>query len=75
MTDRELRGDGMENRTRGNAEELKGKVRGDAGDALDSREHHIKGRFEQARGKVRKGIGKVQQKLGRNDDVDRDSRR
>jgi uncharacterized protein YjbJ (UPF0337 family) len=75
MTDRDVRRDGMENRVRGNAEELKGKVRGDAGDALDSREHHVEGRFEQASRKVRKGIAKVQQELGTNDDVDRESRR
>jgi uncharacterized protein YjbJ (UPF0337 family) len=76
MTDRKkMRRKGMENTVRGRAEELKGKVRGDAGDLLDDREQHLKGRLEEAKGKVRKGVGRVQQDLGTEDDIDRDMRR
>ena len=75
MANRKMQRDGTENRMRGRAEELKGKIRGDVGDLLDNREQHTKGRLEQAKGKVRKGVGRIQQDLGRDDDVDRDMRR
>jgi uncharacterized protein YjbJ (UPF0337 family) len=75
MPNRKMQRDGTENRIRGRAEELKGKVRGDAGDLLDDREQHLKGRVEQVKGKVRKGVGRMQQDLGRDDDIDRDMRR
>jgi uncharacterized protein YjbJ (UPF0337 family) len=75
MANRKMRRDGMENQIRGNAEELKGKVRGDVGDLTDNRDQHAKGRLEQAKGKVRKGVGRIQEDLGRDDDVDRDIRR
>lgn len=75
MANRKMQRDGMENRIRGGAEELKGKLRGDAGDLVDNREQHLKGRLEQAKGKVRKGVGRIQQDLGRDDDVDREMRR
>jgi uncharacterized protein YjbJ (UPF0337 family) len=37
---------------------MKGKVRGDLGDATDNTSEHIKGRAEQLEGKVQKNFGK-----------------
>jgi uncharacterized protein YjbJ (UPF0337 family) len=71
MADRNMRRDGAKNRAKGRVEELKGKVRGDIGDALDNREQHLKGRAEELRGKVRKGIGELQEDLSRDIDSDR----
>jgi uncharacterized protein YjbJ (UPF0337 family) len=75
MPKRNMQRDGTENRVRGRAEEMKGKIRGDTGDLLDDREQHIKGRVEQVKGKVRKEVGRIQQDLRDDDQVDRDWRR
>ena len=72
MANRKMRRDGMENQMRGNAEELKGKVRGDVGDVLDDREQHVKGRVEEVKGKIRKNVGELQEDLSSDDsDLDR----
>ena len=49
---------GIDNQIRGTAKEMKGKIRGDLGDAIDNSSEHIKGRAEQLKGKVQKNLGK-----------------
>jgi len=49
---------GIDNQVRGAAKEMKGKIRGDLGDATDNSSEHIKGRAEQLKGKVQKYFGK-----------------
>jgi uncharacterized protein YjbJ (UPF0337 family) len=49
---------GLENQVKGTAKEMKGKIRGDLGDATDNTSEHIKGRAEQLEGKVQKNFGK-----------------
>ena len=54
---------GIENQTEGKAEELKGKIRGDLGDAVDDRDEHIKGRAEELKGKAKQELGDAQRKI------------
>ena len=54
---------GLENQVKGTAKEVKGKVRGDLGDATDNSSQHIKGRAEQLEGKIQKNFGKAERKL------------
>jgi uncharacterized protein YjbJ (UPF0337 family) len=49
---------GVENQVKGSAKEMKGKMRGDLGDATDNTSEHIKGRAEQLEGKIQKNFGK-----------------
>jgi uncharacterized protein YjbJ (UPF0337 family) len=49
---------GVENQVKGTAKEMKGKLRGDLGDATDNTSEHIKGRAEQLEGKIQKNFGK-----------------
>ena len=73
MTKRKMREEGIENQVKGRVEELKGKVRGDVGDALDDGDMHVKGRVEEMKGKVRRKVGELQEDLGsstRRDDDD-----
>lgn len=49
---------GVDNQVKGTAKEMKGKIRGDLGDATDNASEHIKGRAEQFKGKVQKNVGK-----------------
>ena len=51
---------GIDNQVRGTAEEMKGKIRGDLGDATDNSSEHIKGRAEEFKGKVQKNVGKTE---------------
>jgi uncharacterized protein YjbJ (UPF0337 family) len=53
---------GLENQVKGTAKELKGRVRGDLGDATDNSSQHIKGRTEELKGKVQKNFGKGERK-------------
>jgi uncharacterized protein YjbJ (UPF0337 family) len=39
---------------------MKGKIRGDLGDATDNASEHIKGRAEEFKGKVQKNVGKTE---------------
>jgi uncharacterized protein YjbJ (UPF0337 family) len=57
-TMRDLNERGLENEVKGTAKEMKGKIRGDLGDATDNTSEHIKGRAEQLEGKVQKNFGK-----------------
>jgi uncharacterized protein YjbJ (UPF0337 family) len=54
---------GLENQVKGTAKEVKGRVRGDLGDATDNTSQHIKGRAEELEGKVQKNFGKGERKL------------
>ena len=54
---------GVENQAKGTAKEMKGKLRGDLGDATDNESQHIKGRAEELKGKVQKNFGKGERKL------------
>lgn len=49
---------GVENQVKGTGKEMKGKIRGDLGDATDNTSEHIKGRAEELEGKVQKNFGK-----------------
>ncbi|HMI47548.1 MAG TPA: CsbD family protein [Gemmatimonadaceae bacterium] len=52
---------GIENEVKGTAKEMKGKLRGDLGDATDNTSQHIKGRAEELKGKTQKNLGKLEQ--------------
>ena len=54
---------GLENQVKGTAKEVKGRVRGDLGDATDNSIEHIKGRSEELEGKIQKNFGKGERKL------------
>ena len=41
---------------------VKGRVRGDLGDATDNTSEHIKGRAEELEGKIQKNFGKAERK-------------
>jgi len=60
---KDLNEKGLENQVKGTAKEMKGKVRGDLGDATDNTSQHIKGRAEELKGKVQKNFGKGERKL------------
>ena len=66
-TNRDLHNKGTENRVEGTVDELKGKVRGDVGDATDNHSEHLKGRAEEFKGKVQRKVGEAQQDAARND--------
>lgn len=53
---------GLENQVKGTAKEMKGKIRGNLGDATDNSSQHIKGRAEEVKGKVQKNFGKAERK-------------
>ena len=53
---------GLENQVKGTAKEVKGRVRGDLGDATDNTSEHIKGRAEELEGKIQKNFGKAERK-------------
>jgi uncharacterized protein YjbJ (UPF0337 family) len=55
---RDINDRGLENEVKGTAKEMKGKLRGDLGDATDNSSEHIKGRAEELEGKVQKNFGK-----------------
>jgi uncharacterized protein YjbJ (UPF0337 family) len=59
---KDLESRGLENEVKGAAKEMKGKVRGDLGDATDNTSEHIKGRAEELQGKIRKNVGKAERK-------------
>ena len=48
---------GLENQVKGTGKEMKGKIRGDLGDATDNTSEHIKGRAEQLEGKIQERYG------------------
>jgi uncharacterized protein YjbJ (UPF0337 family) len=56
--DKDLEQRGLENEVKGSAKEMKGKLRGDLGDATDNTSEHIKGRAEELKGKIQKNFGK-----------------
>jgi uncharacterized protein YjbJ (UPF0337 family) len=60
---KDLNDRGLENQVKGTAKEVKGRVRGDLGDATDNESEHIKGRAEELKGKVQKNFGKGERKL------------
>ena len=60
---KDLNDRGLENQVKGTAKEVKGKVRGDLGDATDNESEHIKGRAEQLEGKIQKNFGKGERKV------------
>jgi uncharacterized protein YjbJ (UPF0337 family) len=64
---KDLNEKGVENQVKGTAKEMKGKIRGDLGDATDNSSEHIKGRAEELKGKVQKNFGKGER------DADRDN--
>lgn len=63
---KDLNDRGIENQVKGTAKEMKGKMRGDLGDATDNSSEHIKGRAEELEGKFQKNLGKTE----RNTDPD-----
>jgi uncharacterized protein YjbJ (UPF0337 family) len=54
---------GLENQVKGTAKEVKGRIRGDLGDATDNSSQHIKGRAQQLEGKIQKNFGKGERKV------------
>jgi uncharacterized protein YjbJ (UPF0337 family) len=70
---------GTENELKGAAKEMKGKVKGDLGDAMDDGSTHASGRMEEMQGKVQKNLGKAERamdpdNMDRDRDLDRDER-
>ena len=63
---KDLNDRGIENQVKGTAKEMKGRIRGDLGDATDNSSEHIKGRAEELEGKFQKNLGKTE----RNTDPD-----
>lgn len=57
---------GLENQVKGSAKEMKGKMRGDLGDATDNTSEHIKGRAEELEGKIQKNFGKGERSVDEN---------
>ena len=57
---------GVENQVKGSAKEMKGKMRGDLGDATDNTSEHIKGRAEELEGKIQKNFGKGERSADEN---------
>lgn len=57
---------GLENQVKGSAKEMKGKMRGDLGDATDNSSEHIKGRAQQLEGKIQKNFGKGERNTDEN---------
>jgi len=57
---------GVENQVKGSAKEMKGKMRGDLGDATDNTSEHIKGRAEELEGKIQKNFGKGERSVDEN---------
>jgi uncharacterized protein YjbJ (UPF0337 family) len=57
---------GVENQVKGSAKEMKGKMRGDLGDATDNTSEHIKCRAEQLEGKIQKNFGKGERNTDEN---------
>lgn len=51
---------GVDNQVKGTAKEMKGKIRGDLGDATDNESERIKGRAEELKGKFQKNVGKTE---------------
>lgn len=51
---------GIDNQIKGTVKEMKGKLRGDLGDATDNASEHVKGRVEELEGKVQKKFGKAE---------------
>jgi len=60
---------GIKNQVKGTGKEMKGKIRGDLGDATDNASEHVKGRAEQLEGKVQKNFGKAERKADLDDDI------
>jgi len=60
---------GIENQVKGTGKEMKGKIRGDLGDATDNASEHVKGRVEELEGKVQKNFGKGERKADLDDDI------
>ncbi len=60
--DKDLNTRGLKNEVKGSAKEMKGKLRGDLGDATDNASEHIKGRVEEEKGKFQKNFGKAERK-------------
>lgn len=52
-----------EDQTKGKAKDIGGKVKEEAGDALDNDEMKREGQADQAEGKVQKGVGDAKDKL------------
>ncbi len=59
---KDLKERGLENQVKGTAKEMKGKIRGNLGDATDNSSEHIKGRAEELKGKIQKNFGKGERK-------------
>ena len=51
---KDLNDRGLENQVKGTAKEMKGKIRGDVGDATDNTSEHIKGKVQKNFGKAEK---------------------
>ena len=63
---KDLESRGIENQVKGSAKEMKGKLRGDLGDATDNTSEHIKGRAEELEGKIQKNFGKGERSVDEN---------
>ena len=67
---RDMHTEGTEERAKGAAKELEGKIRSKTADAVDDESEQLKGYGQQVKGKIQQGIGKAKQNLDPNPGVD-----
>ncbi len=71
MSDRkDLASEGAEDRIRGTAKELEGRVRGTVGAATGDDKEQVKGKGQELKGKAKQAIGKMKQRLDPEPGVD-----
>ena len=61
MTDKNLSDEGAENRVKGTAKNVEGRVRAAIGDLTDDSSEQLKGKAQQVKGKLQNEVGKAQQ--------------
>jgi uncharacterized protein YjbJ (UPF0337 family) len=58
--------DGFENRVKGTAKEVEGKIRKNVGDVTDNHSEEFKGKMKEMEGKAQRKVGETESKIDRN---------
>ena len=66
-TNRDMHRDGLENRTEGTMDEMKGKTRNAVGGATGDTSQQLEGKAEELKGKAKQSIGETQQDMAKRD--------
>jgi uncharacterized protein YjbJ (UPF0337 family) len=69
MTDKDIGTKGDENRVEGAIDDVKGRVKDAAGGLTGDSSLQAEGKVDRAKGKIKDTIGKVQQDVGRDEEV------